>query len=93
MALGYVGLVEVPGTGAKGQGVLKDPRVLGEKDGLPARPVTAIAGEAQRMWVAFGDPSDRERPGPVQRPNGRVEDAPQQQGQGRRAAVIRQTVP
>ena len=55
VALDRVGVVEFPGTDARGQRALDSPHVLGEKDGLPPGPVTAIAGEPEKMWVGFGD--------------------------------------
>ncbi len=48
------GIVEFPGTAARGQGAIKKLRVLGPADGLPAGRVTAIAGSPQQMWVGFG---------------------------------------
>ncbi len=57
VAVGKVGLVEFPGVGMRGEGVL-DCRLLGARDGLPASPVTAVAaaGDEDSMWVAFGAP-------------------------------------
>ena len=53
-ALRHEGLLELPGTDQPGKGVITEPRVLGEKDGLPASPITGLAGTPEKMWVGFG---------------------------------------
>ena len=49
----FWGILEFPGTTARGVGAIDNARVLRSADGLPAGSITAIAGSPQKMWVGF----------------------------------------
>jgi hypothetical protein len=64
-----LGLVEFPGSLAKGNDVLPHPRVYGQENGLPSVLITAVAKDkAGRLWLAYGD-KERESGLGVYEPN------------------------
>jgi len=57
VALKSVGLVQLPGSRARGAGVIENPTILAEQDGLPSVMITGLAAQGDRLWVAYGDPT------------------------------------
>ena len=54
LATGSRGLIELPGSRARGSGTIGRPRVLTEEDGLPSQHVTGIAPFGRKLWLAYG---------------------------------------
>ncbi len=48
------GIVELPSSLVDGHKILKNPKVLTQKDGLPSLSVTSIAQDGDKIWVAYG---------------------------------------
>jgi len=48
-----LGLIEFPGSLARGRGFIEAPRILDRKNGLPPGDVTAIAFEGSKLWLAY----------------------------------------
>jgi len=53
VAVSDIGLLEFPGSEATGSSFLTQPRVLGEKDGLPPGRVMGAAPEGDRLWIGY----------------------------------------
>ncbi len=54
VAMRGVGLIEFPGTQARGKELLTAPHILTDKDGLPPSSITGIAGHGDKLWVGYG---------------------------------------
>ncbi len=48
------GLVEFPGSLTKGRGLLKDPKILNQTNGLPSISITSMAWVKNKLWIAYG---------------------------------------
>ncbi|MCK4830333.1 hypothetical protein KA005_82205, partial [bacterium] len=49
-----VGLVEFPGSSIKGKGVLENPKILKQEEGIPSVDLTGMAGDESNLWLAYG---------------------------------------
>jgi len=48
------GLIEFPGSSITGVKLIENPKILTEKDGLPSISITGIAGNEDKLWIAYG---------------------------------------
>jgi hypothetical protein len=53
-AVPWIGIVEFPGSEATGRELIRAPRILTDKNGLPSLAITGMASAGERLWVAYG---------------------------------------
>jgi hypothetical protein len=53
-AVPWIGIVELPGSAAAGRELIRAPRILTDRNGLPSLAITGMASAGERLWVAYG---------------------------------------
>ncbi|MBU0534295.1 MAG: CsgG/HfaB family protein [Candidatus Omnitrophica bacterium] len=59
VAIWNIGLIEFPGSSVVGKKSFATPKIFTEKDGLPSISITSMAGNGDKLWVAYGGTEQR----------------------------------
>lgn len=61
VAVWGIGVIKFPGSSVPGMKYFANPEIITEKDGLPSISITSMAGDKDKLWIAYGGTEKRSR--------------------------------